>query len=340
MYSEEVLKQLSKLLPFPWQKRQWAQLIQQKKSGLLAHAYLVQGSRGLGKRLLIEKFGHCLLCLKSDEKGACGQCTVCKMAAGGSLPDLLHIQPEQGSRDIKIDQIRQLASFMAKTSHSGNGKVVIVDRAHCLNNAAENALLKTLEEPSNSAFIFLITDLPGALSATIRSRCQRLKFSLDNPRDAEDWLSNNQELAIAESATLLSYSAQPLLAFAEETSSQQSDRLTVINCLEHLLQTTLELRSTVSTLVKIGELASIEYLIDVSSILIKETLIRQQLAPELAKLTELLSKLPGTGPELSLRLMTFQQELIQARRQLMSGSNPNPQLIVESLLWHWTKIAV
>lgn len=339
MHSSETNRQLSGLLPFPWQKRQWAQLLQQKNSGQLAHAYLVQGSQGLGKNLLIEKFAQCLLCLKKDQDIACGQCTVCKMATSGALPDLLKIQPEEGSRDIKIDQIRLLSRFINKTSHAGSGKVVILNKAHSLNNSAENALLKTLEEPSESTFIFLITDLPGALSATIRSRCQRLQFSITDTEEAEEWLQRNQEIGQGDSSQLAGFATKPLLAFTEENVAEQSGRRRAIASLEKLLETNFELRSEVSALSKFGELVSIGYLIDVSTILIKEFLLSQNPPVELAALMRQLSQLCGQRAELVPRLMAYQQDLVQARRQLMSGSNPNPQLIMESLLWKWVNIA-
>lgn len=341
MFDPEVRKQLSDLLPFPWQERQWTQLMQQKVAGQLAHAYLIQGGQGLGKRLLIEKFAVNLLCLRKDSSDACGECTVCKMAVGGSLPDLLVISPEEGSRDIKIAQIRQLSQFISKSSHAGSGKVVIVDRAHCLNNAAENALLKTLEEPSESTFIFLVTDLPGALSATIRSRCQRLSFAIDDLDRAKTWLKNHLPQAEDVSAKAQTFASGPLQAFAVGNSSMLEDRATVVNSLNRLLASPVELRSAVSNLGKIGELLSIGYLIDVSTILIKDLLLGAEssaASPELAALSQRLATMGLSTQKLSVHLMDFQQELIQARRQLMSGSNPNPQLIMESLLWHWTKL--
>lgn len=342
MFEPDIHKQLSQLLPFPWQERQWQQLLQQKDTSQLAHAYLIQGSQGLGKRLLIEKFAYSLLCLKNVSGAACGECTVCKMAVSGSLPDLLTIHPEEGSRDIKIDQIRQLSQFISKSSHAGSGKVVIVDRAHCLNNAAENALLKTLEEPSESTFIFLITDLPGALSATIRSRCQRLNFSINDLEKAKSWLLSN--LPQTENVALMAetFANGPLQAFSVGNASRLEHRAAITNYLSQLLQSPAELRGAISSASKIGELASIGYLIDVSTILIKDLLIDDHQSDASLDLASLTQQLMNTGlsrQELSMRLMGFQQELIEARRQLMSGSNPNPQLIMESLLWHWTKLA-
>lgn len=332
---------LRNLTPFPWQSRQWAQLIQQKQSGQLAHAYLIQGDQGLGKRLFVEKFAVALLCLNKTTSAACGECSVCKMAVSGSLPDLLVIEPEEGSRDIKIDQVRLLSKFVTKSSHAGSGKIVILDRAHSLNNSAANALLKTLEEPTADTFIFLLTDLPGALSATIRSRCQRLQFAIPSLEAATQWLLEQLPEDSDRGNLSVTFANSPLSAFAEGNSSSAADQAAIISTLTELLSSPSQLRPAVAQSSKIGEQPSIGYLIQVSTILIKGILadaINQKISPELEKLILMLLATGIERRDLSVRLLNYQQKLVQARQQLMSGSNPNPQLIMESLMWQWTKL--
>lgn len=336
-------KSLLSQTPLPWQTSQWAQLIQQKEAGQLAHAYLVQGDEGLGKRLFVEKLAIALLCLDKESTGACGECSVCKMAVSGSLPDLIVIEPEEGSRVIKIDQIRLLSSFVNKSSHAGSGKVVVLDRAHSLNNAAANALLKTLEEPSGTTFIFLVTDLPGALSATIRSRCQRLQFSISSTEKTSQWLLQQLPQDSDREALASTFASKPLLAFTEGSESGIAGYAAIIHILSSLLNATIELRACVVQASKIGEALSIGYLIEVSTILVKDLLTQAAPQSDSAEIIALSSRLRKTGIErrhLSLLLLDYQQELVKGRHQLMSGSNPNPQLIIESLLWQWTKLFV
>lgn len=317
--------------------------MQQKKAGQLAHAYLVQGDQGLGKRLFVEKFAIALLCLNKESADACGECSVCKMAVSGSLPDLLFIEPEEGSRVIKIDQIRLLSNFVTKSSHAGSGKVVVLDRAHSLNNAAANALLKTLEEPTGSTFIFLVTDLPGALSATVRSRCQRLQFSIPSTEKSSHWLLEQLKHDSDKAALALTFASKPLLAFTQDSKSGIEGYSAMIQVLSSLVNSTTELRPAVVQASKIGELLSIGYLIEFSTILIKDLLTEAEPLSDSAAINALSSRLRKTGIEsknLSRKLLNYQQELVKGRHQLMSGSNPNPQLIMESLLWQWTKLFV
>lgn len=343
---ESSYKNLLSQTPLPWQAPQWAQLMQQKKAGQLAHAYLVQGDQGLGKRLFVEKFAIALLCLNKESADACGECSVCKMAVSGSLPDLIIIEPEEGSRVIKIDQIRLLSNFVNKSSHAGSGKVVVLDRAHSLNNAAANALLKTLEEPTGTTFIFLVTDLPGALSATIRSRCQRLQLSIPSTEKASQWLlehlpqDSDKDTLTALAST---FASKPLLAFTQDSKSGIEGYGAMIQILSSLLNSTTELRAAVVQASKIGEVLSIGYLIEVSTILIKDLLTEAEPLSSSAEINALSSRLRKIGIEsrnLSVLLLNYQQELVKGRHQLMSGSNPNPQLIMESLLWQWTKLFV
>lgn len=338
--SHEILLALT---PLPWQVPQWAQIMQQKQAGQLAHAYLVQGDQGLGKRLFVEKLAISLLCLDKESADACGECSVCKMAINGSLPDLIIIEPEEGSRVIKIDQIRLLSNFVNKSSHAGSGKVVVLDRAHSLNNAAANALLKTLEEPTGTTFIFLVTDLPGALSATIRSRCQRLQFSIPSTEKTSQWLLEQLPQDSDKEALASTFASKPLLAFTQDSKSGIEGYGAMIQVLSRLLNAPAELRPAVTQASKVGEVLSIGYLIEVSTILVKDLLTEaepQSASTEINALSSQLRKIGIESRSLSVLLLNYQQELVKGRHQLMSGSNPNPQLIMESLLWQWTKLFV
>jgi DNA polymerase-3 subunit delta' len=104
--------------------------------------------------------------------------------------NLLWIRKEEGSSAIKIDQIRALIDFMNLKSFSGSSRLVILENADGMNVNAQNALLKTLEEPSPEAFIWLLTSHPKRLLPTVRSRCQEWSFFVE-PHEAHQYFSKN-----------------------------------------------------------------------------------------------------------------------------------------------------
>lgn len=143
----------------------------------LSHAYLLSGMPGVGKTDFAKQFATLLLCEKNS---MCGHCRACLLMQAGSHPDFLLIRPEEKSRSIKIDQIREMSDKVSRTAHAGGYQVVIISPADAMPVPAANALLKTLEEPNGHVVIFLIDDQKNNLPATIVSRCQKLFFSGDH----------------------------------------------------------------------------------------------------------------------------------------------------------------
>lgn len=145
------------------------------RGGRLAHALLLAGPPGVGKRAVAGAFTAALLC---DEKGddACGRCPGCRQLAAGSHPDALVVELPRDKREIPIDRARELNQFLRLQPLRAGRKVAIVDDAHLLNLPAQNALLKGLEEPPAGSLVVLVAQNADALLPTIRSRCQRLLF--------------------------------------------------------------------------------------------------------------------------------------------------------------------
>ena len=175
---------------YPWQSEPFADLQQRCAQERLAHALLISGPAGIGKKQLTDVFAQSLLCTEPHADGqACGQCHACSLYAAGNHPDLFRLSPEDDSKVIKIDQIRALIEKVSLRSHYGRYKVAILTPADAMNIAAANALLKTLEEPPVDTVLLLITDRPSFLPATIRSRCQSLRLALPAPEMAQSWLA-------------------------------------------------------------------------------------------------------------------------------------------------------
>ena len=151
--------------------------VQQNK---VSHAYILNGQRGSGKKMLAKLFAMTLQC-ESNKSEPCGECRSCVQANNGNQPDIITVKHEKPS-SISVDDIRtQINGDIMIKPYSSPCKVYIVPDADLLTVQAQNALLKTIEEPPEYAVIFLLTENADSLLPTIRSRCVMLK--LRNIRD-------------------------------------------------------------------------------------------------------------------------------------------------------------
>jgi DNA polymerase-3 subunit gamma/tau len=139
-------------------------------SGRLAHAYLLCGPRGTGKTSLGRLLAKAANCASPAEGEPCNQCQSCLAFIEGRAVDFIE---QDAASHNSVDDIRQLRENVILTPMSGGRKVYLLDEVHMLSNAAENALLKTLEEPPPHIIFVLATTDPHKVSATIISRCQR-----------------------------------------------------------------------------------------------------------------------------------------------------------------------
>lgn len=177
----------------PWHAGSWVRLQARRRRDALPHALLLCGPTGLGKREFGIRFTRGLLCLKPVDGDACGLCRSCLLLAAGSHPDLVTLSfglRKDGVQraEIVVDQIRELSSRLAMRSQFGGWQVATIDPADAMNAAAANALLKTLEEPSEQTLLILLADAPWRLPQTIRSRCQRIDFHVPSVEEATSWL--------------------------------------------------------------------------------------------------------------------------------------------------------
>jgi DNA polymerase III subunit delta' len=157
--------------------------------GTLPPSLIFSGPEGIGKRLTATALAQALNCERPVEYGrqktedgtenagydGCGECAACRRIARGVHADVLVIEPGD-SGAIKLDQVREAIDRSAYRPFEGRRRLVIVDQADALNPEAQNALLKTLEEPPSASVFVLITNRPDVLLPTVRSRCQRLRF--------------------------------------------------------------------------------------------------------------------------------------------------------------------
>ena len=197
--------------PLPWHVRLWQQLYQSHQTGHLPHALLLAGQTGLGKSLFATDFAKTLLCKEPVNQQACQQCRDCLLTAAGTHPDLCSLTPEKSGQGIKIDQIRDV---IAKINHTSQAtyKIIVINPADSLLLAASQALLKSLEEPSERTLFILLTEKIERLLPTIRSRCQILRFLPPEKGLAMTWLA--QQLPKSTTLDKLYYlsAGAPLLA--------------------------------------------------------------------------------------------------------------------------------
>ena len=149
-----------------------AALEQGLAQGRLAHAYLLVGPPGVGKRTLALALAKVLNC--PVQPGPCGECSQCRRIASGLHPDVEVLALQEGQRELSIERVRDLQRSLSLRPFEGRYRVAIIREAERMSREAANALLKTLEEPPEQTVLLLTTAAEEQALPTIRSRCQRL----------------------------------------------------------------------------------------------------------------------------------------------------------------------
>lgn len=159
----------------------------------VSHAYMINGEKGSGKKLLAGLFAQTLQC-EAGGTEPCMQCRSCKQAESLNQPDIIRITHEKPNT-ISVEDIReQLNGDIQIRPYSSPYKVYIIDEADKLSVQAQNALLKTIEEPPSYAVIFLLTENAGTLLSTIRSRCVLLDLKPVSSQIIKRYLMEDLEI--------------------------------------------------------------------------------------------------------------------------------------------------
>ncbi len=172
----------------PWIASAAGSLAAARLAGRLPHALLIHEAPGAGGDWLAHWAARLALCERSSE-APCGKCGACRRALAWQHPDLTRVAPLEDSRQIRIEQVRELAAELALTSHAGGYKVGVLTPADSMNRFAANALLKTLEEPPPRTLLVLVASQPSRLPPTVLSRCQRLTVRAPARAAAVAWLT-------------------------------------------------------------------------------------------------------------------------------------------------------
>lgn len=165
-------------------------LMRYLKAGERPHALLFCGGEGLGKRQLALHFAKTLLCFNQNGADKCESCRLLNFDDGNlSHPDFIFLEPEEGAKNIKIEQIKELINQSAFGPTMSQNKVCIVDKADTMTTEAANSFLKLLEEPPEGWVIIMLAASENKLLPTILSRVVKLRFSPVAVRDVKQVLS-------------------------------------------------------------------------------------------------------------------------------------------------------
>lgn len=172
------------------------------ENGQVSHAYIFNGEDGIGKMTTAKAFVKALLC---ESKNSCGTCQSCIQIDSGNHPDVIYVTHEKAG--ITVDDIRdQVNQSVFVKPYSSDYKVYIIDEADKMNAAAQNALLKTIEEPPAYAVIILLSNNKESFLETIVSRCVVLNFGSLKESQVREYLNSHYDNMNGREDLAVSYS--------------------------------------------------------------------------------------------------------------------------------------
>lgn len=302
-----------------------------------AHAYLFNGPEGVGKKRFAIQFA-CLLNCPERGEDADHHCPVCRRITESKHPDVLIESPERGN--IRIERIRSLQAFFKYAPVEAAYRVAIIDDAHCMNRAAQNALLKTLEEPPPNRILILVTGRPSSLLSTVRSRCRKAPFGPIDTDPLGELLRERLGITREKAAALAAMSGGSVSRALEmEASNFAALRDLMVSALSEPGGTGL--KGLLELSVKISrDRDTLRQAIDIASAWIRD-LIVTQVAPATSEIInrDLLDRISsGAQHHDPGKLMSVYGELARASELVEADINVNRTLITDVLLLKTTRI--
>ena len=194
------------------------------KNGMVSHAYIISGAEGSGKRLLASAFAKTLLCEDGGDD-ACEKCTSCRTFDGGNNPDAVYVYPKK-TKALSVDDVReQVTSDVNIKPYSHRYKIYIIPKADTLTIQAQNAILKTLEEPSGYAVFLLLAENTDAFLPTILSRCVVFNIKPLPTDKVKDYLIENSIADDKNASVFAEYSQGSIGAAVKFAASEDFNEL-------------------------------------------------------------------------------------------------------------------
>lgn len=308
--------------PYPWLQSQWTTFTQQVDGARLPHALLLIGQEGVGAQALAWAMAQYLLCKAPQNAANCGRCKSCLLLQGDGHPDLMQVTLEDKARAIKIKQIRRISEVTANTAQQGGRKLVIIHPAETMNANAANALLKNLEEPSGDCVFILVTEQPAFLMATIRSRCSKITAVTPAPAEALSWLQRNR---VADAERLLNEAGgRPLRVIDWLERDLWAQRDSVRNELVNLLTTNYSFLECSKKLIGLD----LDWVLQQIQGWLSQAVARSMVAGTNSGGDPLVDALQQVSAP---RLIAIYDKVLIKKKQLGSGANPNPQLLMDEI---------
>ena len=320
---------------YPWQQALWQQLAGRAQH---AHAYLLHGAQGIGKRALAERLMARLLCQQPQGLDACGQCKACLLLKAGSHPDNFVLEPEEADKPIKIDQVRELVSFVVQTAQQGGRKVVLIEPVEAMNINASNALLKSLEEPSGDTVLLLVSHQPSRLLPTIKSRCQQVACPQPSLAQSRAWLAgalaDNSEEEREELLTLAAGS--PLMAVSLQAQGVREQRALVTEGVKKLLKQQQSPSQLAEAWNTVPLLLLFDWFCDWSHLILRYQLTQDEEGLGLADMRKVLQYLAQKSRQ--AKVLEIQAWILEQRQKVLGKANLNRVLLLEALLARWVQL--
>lgn len=317
---------------YPWLRPDFEQLIASYQAGRGHHALMIQALRGMGEDALIYAIVRYLMCQTPQDHKSCGRCHSCQLMQAGTHPDYYVMAPEKGKVTLGVDAVRDICEKMYEHARLGGAKVVWIQDAELLTDAAANALLKTLEEPPANSWFFLACREPARLLATLRSRCRWHHLAPPAESYALAWLAREVPAMTgdAQLTALRLCGGSPGAAEALLTAGGWSQRLQLCQALDG----TLASGDWLALLPALNHDNAAERLHWLASLLLDAIKARQGITLLTnADAVSLVNRLAQQLSDTLLRLMM--RQACEHREQLLNVSGLNRELILTEQLLNW-----
>lgn len=192
------------------------------RRGRIPNGLLFWGAGGVGKRLAAVALAKAINC-KVVEDDSCGECLSCRKIAHDNHTDVKIISPSGRSRNIGVDVIDFINDLAMYHAFEGDWRVIIVEDADRMREPAQNHFLKTLEEPPSNTLFILLTEYPGMLLPTIRSRCQQVRFRSLRPETVAELLMAQEGIDASRAEALAAISQGQMTRALDLVTSEKRD---------------------------------------------------------------------------------------------------------------------